>query len=316
MSRATPDPVAERRSLLLVGPRRLEWVTEETPRLGSKGVLIKTLAGAVSVGTELPLYRGVARTAYPLRYPLMTAYENIGTVVGVGRGVRRFSGGERVVASYGHRTYGVLPEGRPIPVPDDIPDELALLAILTCDVAKGVRKLAPKPEEEALVTGGGAIGLLTLFVLQAYGVRNVDLIEPRAERRALARELGARRVVAPEEAETLGHYPFGLECSASAAAFALLQERMQAEGRICILSDGNVEPLTLTPAFHAKQLSVVGSSDGWDYQEHARWFFDVAHGGPHLERVFGLETGFDELPQTFERMATGEVSPVKVLVRY
>jgi len=317
LPRAPSDLVVERRSLLLVAPRQFEWVTEEVPQPGPGEVLIRTLTGAVSVGTELPLYRGIARTGSGTRYPLMTGYENVGTVVGVGSGVGRFSGGERVVASYGHRTHGVVAEEQPIPVPDDIPDELALLAILTCDVAKGIRKVSPEPEEPVLVTGGGGIGLLALYVLKAYGVGRVDMIEPSEERRVLARTLGAGRTAAPEEAKTLEAYPVGLECSANAAAFALLQARMRAGGRICVLSDGNVEPLVLTPAFHEKELSVVGSSDGWDYHEHARWFFDAVRGDrPPLESLFGLHTGFDDLAHTFERMATGGVSPVKVLVRY
>jgi alcohol dehydrogenase len=97
-----------------------------------------------------------------------------------------------------------------------------------------------------------------------------------------------------------------------------LQEKMSPAGRICTLSDDNVEPLALTPAFHEKEFSVVGSSDGWDYQEHARWFFDAVgrDEGPRLGRIFELEAGFDELPHLFGRMAAGEVSPVKVLVRY
>lgn len=90
--------------------------------------------------------------------------------------MRRFSGGERVVASYGHRTHGVVPEEKPIPVPDGVPDDLALLAILTCDVAKGIRKLSPGPEEPVLVTGAGGIELLALYVLTAYGVGRVDVI--------------------------------------------------------------------------------------------------------------------------------------------
>ena len=287
------------------------------PPLGPGDVLIQTVVGAVSVGAELSLYRGVARAVSPPRHPLMTGYENVGIVARVGREVRRFSGGERVVASYGHRTHGVLAEERPIPVPDDVPDELALLAILTCDVAKGIRKVSPEPEEPVLVAGAGGIGLLTLFVLTAYGVAHVDVIEPREERRAIARGLGARAAATPDDARDLGSYLVGLECSASAAAFATLQERMRTRGRLCVLSDPGADLLTLGPAFYEKELLVVGSNDGWDYHEHARWFFDVVRrGGSRLGRIFELKTDFERLPQLFERMATGDVSPVKVLVRY
>jgi hypothetical protein len=35
----------------------------------------------------------------------------------------------------------------------------------------------------------------------------------------------------------------------------------------------------------------VGSSDGWDYQEHARWYFDVVRGHSYnLEQIFNYHT--------------------------
>jgi len=96
-----------------------------------------------------------------------------------------------------------------------------------------------------------------------------------------------------------------------------LQRRMQYTGRICILADGNIEPLVLAPAFHEKELSVVGSSDGWDYQEHARWYFSIMSEHAHnLEQLFDYHTTVNDLVSTFERLASGTIAPVKVLVRY
>ena len=307
----------QRESLMLLEPRRLAWITEELPPLQPDEALVRTTAGAVSVGTELPQYTGAERATVRRQYPRMTGYESVGVVVERGAAVQGLEIGDRVVAFYGHRTLGVVPALKAIKVPDGVSDALAVLAILTCDVAKGIRKLAPKPAEPALVTGAGAIGLLTLWVLRAYGVRFVDVVEPRAERRALALRLGARRAVAPGEPLEQALYAAGFECSARDAAFALLQDRMQAGGRICMLADGNVEPLTLAPTFHTKELTVIGSSDGWDYQQHARWYFErVKDGMPALEALFDEQVTAAELPATFARMARGERTPVKVLVRY
>jgi alcohol dehydrogenase len=61
----------------------------------------------------------------------------------------------------------------------------------------------------------------------------------------------------------------------------------------------------------------VGSSDGWDYQQHAAWYFEaVRHGWSRLERIFDHRTSADGLIATFERLATGEIAPTKVLVEY
>ncbi len=307
-----------RRSLLLTGPRRLEWVVEELPPLQPDELLLQTTAGAISIGAEVPQYRGTARSSTPARYPKMTGYESVGRVIACGASVRRFAVGDRAVAFYGHRTHGIVSEAKAIKVPEGISDALALLAILTCDVAKGVRKLAPQYEQSVLITGAGAIGLLTVFLLKSLGLQAIDVIEPRAQRRALALQLGARMALSPEEMAGGDEcYHLGIECSSRQAGFALLQEKMQPGGRLCTLADGNLEPLILLPAFHEKELLVVGSSDGWDYQAHAVWYFNLvcedAHG---LEQLFACSTNANSLMETFERLATGELSSIKVLISY
>jgi alcohol dehydrogenase len=307
-----------RHSLLLNAPRQLEWVIEDLPPLQPHEVLIQTTSGAISIGSELPLYCGTARSDEPIRYPRMTGYESAGIIISCGSHVQRFQVGDRVIAFYGHRSHAIIQEAKAIAVPNDLPDTLALLSILTCDVSQGIRKVAPQPNESALITGAGTIGLLTVFMLKALGVRTVDVVEPRVERCAMALQLGARMAMPPQEI-TKGSeiYPVAFECSSRDAAFELLQGKMQRDGRICILSDGNVESLTLTPAFHEKELMIVGSSDGWDYQEHAKWFFNIVHEHTSdLENLFDYHTSADDLIATFELLATGTIVPIKVLVRY
>ncbi len=310
-----------RRSLLLTEPRRLEWVDETLPDAEPDEVIVRTDSGAVSIGGELPTYLGTERRSSPARYPRMTGYESVGTVVECGSGVEGVRVGDRVVGFYGHRTHGVISEERAMSVPDGVSDEIALLVILSCDVAKGIRKMNVKPEEPTLIAGAGSIGLLSLSMLRAYGVANVDVVEPDEHRRSKAMGLGARAATAPEEAaESPEAYPVGVECSSRDAAFGVLQRRMEPGGRICVLSDGNTENLVLRPDFHEKELRVVGSSDGWNYMEHARWYFDLLAKSDslreNLESLFELRVSAEELPHVFERLATGEASPVKVLVEY
>src|SRR2546421_5969964 len=187
------------RSLLLTAPSKLEWVTENLPPLQSNEVLVQTSAGAISIGAELPQYCGTARSSEAARYPHMTGYESVGIVIASGTEVQRLKVGDRAVAFYGHRTHGIVPENKAILVPDGIADALALLVILTCDVARGIRKVAPAEDEPVLITGAGTIGLLTVFMLRAYGVRTIDVVEPREERQRLALQLGAREALSGEE---------------------------------------------------------------------------------------------------------------------
>ncbi len=304
------------KSLYLTAAARLQWLDETLPALGPYDVLLQTRTGSISIGSELPLYAGTARDVNALHYPCMTGYESVGMVLACGEHVSHLHVGDRCVAFYGHRTHYVVPAAQVLVVPEGISDALALLAILTCDAAKGVRKVAPRPEEPVLITGGGAIGLLTLFILKAYGIATIDMVETRPERHALALELGARRAMIPQEVSTASEsYPAAFECSSRDAAFALIQNNMRPHGRICILADGNYEPLHLTPAFHAKELQVVGSSDGWDYHLHAAWYFQEIQRYPTpLEELFQLQISSNELISTFTQLALGELYPTKVLV--
>ncbi len=305
------------KSMLLTAPEELTWVEEEVPPHGEDDLLVETLAGAISIGTELPHFLGSSRGIEP-RYPAMTGYENVARVLSCGENVRDFAPGDRVVATYGHRSHALVAAQRAIPVPDEISDEIAILSILSCDVAKGVRKLIPQPNDRVLVTGGGTIGLLTVWTLKQTGVEHVDLAEPFPDRRELGQTLGASAVFTGSEFEQIRpDYVFGFECSSRDAAFALLQRSVQTEGTICILADGNLEPLTLTPEFHRKELNVVGSSDGWDYQEHARWFFSLPKQTlAPLSQIFQWHVTDDELINTFHRLARGPERPMKVFVRY
>jgi alcohol dehydrogenase len=248
----------------------------------------------------------------------MTGYESAGVIISCGSHVQRFCDGDRVIAFYGHRTHAIIPENKAIAIPNNVSNAVALLSILTCDVSKGIRKVTPQQNEAILITGAGAIGLLTVFMLKASGVRTIDVVEPIVERRAMAFQLGARMAMSPQDITKSSElYPVAFECSSYNTAFELLQSKMQHNGRICILSDGNIEPLTLIPAFHEKELSLVGSSDGWDYQEHAKWLFHQVQEHPfNLEQLFDYQTTANSLITTFEQLATGTIKPNKVLVKY
>lgn len=305
-------------SLLLHAPRQLTWVTERLPDLGPQDLLLRTRAGAISIGTELPIYLGTSRSLHQPTYPLMTGYESIAEVVACGSAVQGVTVGERVVAFYGHRTGAVVAERRVVLIPPDISDQLAVLLILACDTAKGIGKTALHPWSRVAITGAGAIGLLTLFNLHARGQRNVIVIDPVAERRALAVSLGAQATFDPSDPQLYEEScQVAFECSSRNSAFQLLQTMLEPAGQLCVLADGNLEPMLLTPAFHAKELTVVGSSDGLDYRQYAAWFWTIVRSQRYpLTGLFEQTVEASALPATFAALATSAMRPVKVFVEY
>lgn len=304
------------KSLRLMQSRQLEWHEHDLPPLDDHEVLIKTMACAVSIGSEIPVYRGDSLTTRSTVYPRQMGYESYGTIIDIGRGVKRSQIGDPVVAFYGQQNYAVCPETQVIPVPRNIEPSTALLTILSCDAAKGVLKLRPKASDRVLVTGLGTMGLLTVYFLREYlNVRHVDALEPDHERAAMGITFGVHEGFSDDRSISQV-YDVGFECSARNAAFHVLQASLEHHGRLCVLSDGNVEELSLHAAFFEKELGVVGSSDGWDYQEHAKWFFEHVPSTPYISDLFQLQIEHSALIGCYKELAAGRIRPIKILVNY
>ncbi len=306
----------EQHSLVLCGKKHLEWKKEEIGRLKEDELLIKTIAGAISIGAELPQYNENDKTETRATYPKETGYESYGEVISVGNCVESFKIGDRVVAFYGHKTLGIVKENKAIPIPRDVPYSFALLTILSCDAAKGVRKLNPKVNSKVLVTGVGTVGLLSVYYLKhALNLSQIDIIEPNEARREIAKTFGATNLYSPNEIKE-NYYDYGIECSATNSAFTCLQKGVKENGEICILSDGNKEDFYLTPEFYEKELRIVGSSDGLDYKRHASWFLHYVKHTPFVGQLFEHEITHQELIRCFQELSDEKIKPIKVLVKY
>ncbi|WP_214794792.1 MULTISPECIES: alcohol dehydrogenase [unclassified Exiguobacterium] len=303
-------------ALKLVGKKKLEWVTTRIPTLEADQVLIETIATAISIGAEIPQFEATDLTDASPIYPRKVGYESYGRVVDKGENVTTLHVGDRVIAFYGQQTYGIVSEQKAFYVPPEVDYETALLAILSCDAAKGVRKLAPSSTDSVIVSGLGTIGLLAIYYLRTYyGVTMIDAIEPDSNRKELAHTFGAGCVYTPNEVKE-SFYDYGIECSARNDGFMNLQEAVKPNGSICILSDGNREELVLQPQFYEKELHIVGSSDGWDYTEHFSWYFEASRRTPYIKEIFELDIEQDSLIGTFQELSEGVINPIKVSVTY
>lgn len=86
-------------------------------------------------------------------------------------------------------------------LPPGLDDEAAVFLEPAACVLRSVRRAALRDGGGAVVLGAGSMGLLHLLVLRAVLPRlEVTVVEPLAERRALALRLGAAGAVAPGEA--------------------------------------------------------------------------------------------------------------------
>ena len=216
------------------------------------------IAEAGICGSDLHIYH--SDIAIPVKPPVVVGHEFSGVVDAVGEGVTLCAPGDRVVSETayeycgvcelcrsgfynlcaGRRTLGywydgvftsytVVPEGRVHRIPDEVSFTSAAMAEPLACVTHAVGDLSVlSPTDVALVTGPGAIGLMTAQVVKSYGATVVlSGAGADGERLSLARSLGVDRTVNIEEeslAEVLEELTGGagpdaaFECSGSPAA--------------------------------------------------------------------------------------------------
>lgn len=120
---------------------------------------------------------------------LPLGYCNVGEVVAIGDGVEGFTIGDRVVSNGPHAEIVCVPRNLAAKVPDQIPDEEAVFAVLGAVGLHGVRLLAPALGECVAVIGLGLIGLMAVDLLRAQGCEVIG-VEPDAHRRHIAEKKG------------------------------------------------------------------------------------------------------------------------------
>ncbi|MBL8268061.1 NAD(P)-dependent alcohol dehydrogenase [Steroidobacter sp.] len=96
-------------------------------------------------------------------------------------------------------THSVAHESSVVKVRADAP--LELLGPLGCGVQTGagavMNVLRPRAGESIVIVGAGGVGMSGLMAAVVEGCSPIIVLEPNAERRALAKELGAHRVIDP-----------------------------------------------------------------------------------------------------------------------
>jgi predicted dehydrogenase len=162
----------------------------------SRPDLVRRVLDSVRREGVLTAYRKVQAK---LSEPQALGYSCAGVVVGVGPGASdHFRTGDRVAcAGYGNASHAevvCVPTNLAALVPDGVPLTDAAFSTLGAIALHGVRQAEPTLGERVAVIGVGLLGLLTVQILRAHGVRvaafdlNPDLV---ARARALGAEVGA-----------------------------------------------------------------------------------------------------------------------------
>ncbi|MDD4866816.1 MAG: alcohol dehydrogenase catalytic domain-containing protein [Mycobacterium sp.] len=136
-----------------------------------------------------------------------SATNNAGTLLG---GAVRLSRAGHPVHHHlgvsGFATHAVVNRASAIPVPHDVPPEVA--ALLGCAVLTGGGAVLnvgnPRPGQSIVVVGLGGVGMAAVLTALTYSDVRVIAVDPLPEKLAAARALGAHETYTPQQATAAG----------------------------------------------------------------------------------------------------------------
>ncbi|MBX3228391.1 MAG: hypothetical protein KIT84_07045 [Labilithrix sp.] len=294
------------RALFFEGARAVTVREIELPEPGPGEVRVRGLASAISQGTELLLYLdegpavfdpSLGAASYPSRY----GYAWIG---------EREDTGARVFGLLPHGDAHVVALDRLRAMRADVPATRAALAANLETAITCVWDAEPVLGERAVVLGGGVVGALTAWLLARSGV-DVELVEPRAGRRAaaaaLVRAVASRSDAADLVVEATGD-PAALDAAIAIAA---------PEARVVVASfyGRRRAAIDLGDAFHRRRLRLVASQvssipprlrAGWTFDRR----FDLVSsllGDPALDALVAppVRFGTEEASAVYAELAAG-----------
>ena len=316
------------------------------PEPGPHEVLIKVKKTAIC-GTDVHIWKWDEWSAKTVPVPMVVGHEFCGEIVDMGAAASKFRIGQRVSgeghivcgicrncrAGRGHlcrNTKGVgvnrpgafgeylcLPESNVVPIPDDIPDEIAAIfdplgnavhTALSFDLVG----------EDVLVTGAGPIGIMGALVAQRVGTRKVVITDIAPYRLDLARRMGVQNVV-DVSAETLRErmgdigmtegFDVGLEMSGSSAAMRQMIHRMNNGGKIALLGIAPTEFAVDWNEIIFKMLTVKGI---YGREMYETWYKMIAlvQSGLDLSGLITHRIYVDDFGSGFAAMLSGEAGKV------
>lgn len=227
---------------------------------------LKTLFTGISPGTERLV--GLGRVPTPLRDTMRCAHMAGSFDFPVKYGyslVGQDQQGQRRFVMHPHQDHICVNSERTIVLPATLPPERAILFPAMETALNGIWDADTFTPEQAVVVGGGLIGVLIAFQLTQRTGKPTGLIEASAERRQFLEQLPWLKPLAPEDAgnncpgsthaQTLFH------CSSSAAGLQWAIDNSAFEASIIELSWYGTQKITLDLGghFHQQRKRLISS---------------------------------------------------------
>jgi threonine dehydrogenase-like Zn-dependent dehydrogenase len=292
------------RGVVFLGNRKLELQEFPDPRPGPGEVVVAMRASGMC-GSDLHFYRGSGGATASLGLgatgAVIAGHEPCGIVAERGAGVADADApiGARIMVHHykgcgrcehcrvgwsqlcangivvygatghgGHAAYMRVPASTLVPLPDSLSfEEGAAISCGTGTAYGALKRLDISGRDTLVVFGQGPVGLSATMLGRAMGAR-VIAVDVGAERRQLAKELGADAVVDPGAADVVtavreltgGHGADAtLDCSGHADARAQAVRSACTWGRVGFVGEGGTVTLDVSKDLLRRQITLIGS---------------------------------------------------------
>ena len=335
------------KAAVIRGTQQIQVEDVPTPEPGPNQVLVKIKYSAIC-GSDV----------HRFQYGMMNSgsimgHEYIGEVVQSGADVTLLNEGDRVVSGggeppegisartagdrYSARTMGlktppqggfaeyiVLDEWRPLKIPNNVSNELAVLAEPAAIAVHAVRRSKFSIGDSVVVMGAGQIGLLTMQVLNAGGAGAVYVSEPATARAEAARVLGATVVMNPTNEDVVSKVleisggpgvPIAFDAAAARPTLQQGLEMVRRGGQVLVVSMAWEDVDLLTVEWIGREVEMKASygSQPIDW----RTVLKLMERGLLSKQAMVTDEsfiGFDEMQSSMERLMKPEEHVQLVLV--
>lgn len=305
-------------------------------------ILVRTIVTGMSAGTELSVYSGIHGPGFygwSQPYPTELGYLSVGRVAAVGDAVTTVQVGDVVFAQKRHRQEFLTSEHELFwKVPGSLDPDVAVFTYLINLAMHSLRRGGLIPGERVAIVGLGPIGLGGVAIAKTFG-SPVAAIDPVAERRNLALELGADIAFDPTAddfyaaiADWAGEAGIDLvmETASTWPAIRTCSEIVRQEGRISVIAlhPDKVEYNPIGALFYQKQLSIISTSftprddypperERFTLRRNCQYILNgLASGAIRYEPAITHRIHYSELPGQYERLLAGDRTMGAVAVRW
>lgn len=329
------------KALLLEEYGRLAVTEMDVPGVGPDDVLVRVRACGIC-GSDIHGYTGVTGRRIP---PLVMGHEAAGVIERLGQRVSGFAPGDRVtfdstvycgacefckrgdvnlcdarmvlgVSCGDYRRHGAFAEFVAVParilhrLPATLAFEHAAMVEALAVAVHAVERHRPTADDRVAVLGCGMIGLLTIQVLRARGVRSIVAADLDAGRRVLATRGGAARAVASLAGEPAVDHAF--EAVGVAATVGAAIAAVRKGGFVTLI--GNLAPEVPLPlqAVVTRELTLFGScaSKG----EYPAAIELLASGAVDVAPLISVVAPLEEGQSWFDRLHRADEGLMKVIL--